>query len=85
MALRRREFVGARRSVWASVGALFAAAVYAAMRLGVLSDAAGVVREPSQLPFVAGFILAGAGAALAFRAAQRFFALFFLPDEVEAE
>jgi hypothetical protein len=73
------------RRVWAAVGALFGLAVFGAMGIGMVPDVAGMLHEPGRAQLAASFALAGAGAALVFRAGFKFLTLFFLPDEPEQD
>ncbi|HEX8655644.1 MAG TPA: hypothetical protein VF693_10525 [Allosphingosinicella sp.] len=73
------------RSVWAAAGALFALGVFMTMRAGILPDETGLLNDPDGGRLALSFVLAGAGAALVFRAGFKFLALFFLPDEAEQD
>lgn len=80
----RHAFARMRR-VWAAIGALFALAVFAAMAVGIVPDVTGMLQESERARLAVSFVLAGAGAALVFRAGFRFLALFLLSDEDEQE
>ena len=75
-----------RRRIWAAAGATLAAALYAAMKAGLMLDLS------SMLDFVASghwplvpIVLGGAAAALAFRASFRILTEFVAPEELDEE
>jgi hypothetical protein len=80
----RHAFARMRR-VWAAVGALFGLAVFGAMETGMVPDVTGMLHEPARAQLAASFVLAGAGAALVFRAGFKVLTLFFLSEEAEQD
>ncbi|HYJ31537.1 MAG TPA: hypothetical protein VEW25_14495 [Allosphingosinicella sp.] len=75
-----------RRRVWAAAGATVAAALYAAMRSGLVVDLVSMLDfiAPGHWPLAA-MVLGGVAAALGFRASFRLLTEFIAPEELDGD